>query len=146
MPTILIVGTNSLLIFDFVRSKKKVYTNEQLKTNKSFRTNLRSTLVYASVYSISFVVVSLPKMLVLLLTFANRNSTTFSISAFLTAVFDLIGNCYYVFNFFFLAIMNKQFLYEIKSILKSLGLLKNLNDLQSTRNMSANNKQKTVRN
>lgn len=135
IPSVIIMGTNSLLIYDFVRSKKKVYTSEQLKNSKSFRTNLRSTIVYACVYSISFVVISLPKMLVLLLGFAYRDTGLISVN--LNTIFDLQGNLYYVFNFFFLAVMNKQFLHEVKSILRSIGFFKNQsNSTTITQNMS----------
>ena len=123
IPSFLIIGANTLLIYEFIHSKKKVYTNEQLINSKSFRSNLRSTIKYACIYSFSFVVISLPKMLTLVISFANRSNTN-AISVDLTKIFDVQGNLYYVFNFCFLAVMNKPFLNEIKSLFRSIGLLK----------------------
>lgn len=126
IPSFLIIGANSLLIYEFIHSKKKVYTNEQLIHSKSFRSNLRSTIRYSFVYSFSFVVISLPKMLTLVIALANINNNI--ISPDLTKIFDVQGNLYYVFNFCFLAIMNKPFLNEIKSIFRTIGLLKTQHD------------------
>lgn len=136
----MIIGANSLLIFEFVQSKKRVYTNEQLINNKAFRANLRSTIIHACVYSFSFVVISLPKMISLLLGFFYRDMNYYS--ANLTSIFEIQGNCYFVLNFFFLLVMNKQFLNEIKLIFVAFGILKvrneNFSQLMNTRKQTLN--------
>lgn len=118
IPSILIIGANSLLIYEFIQSKKRAYANSNQFNTRSFRQNLRATVLHASVFSISFVVISFPRTLIRVLPFILNNNSLRSTN--LTDIFDLQGNCYYVFNFFIMSIMNKHFYNEFKSLINEL--------------------------
>lgn len=118
IPSILIISANSLLIYEFINSKKRAYSRTNLVNKKLYRNNLRATIIHASIFSISFVVFSFPKTIIRILPFLIRNSNLRSVN--LTDIFDLEGNSYYVFNFFLLNIMNKNFNKEFKSLVREI--------------------------
>lgn len=118
IPSSLIIGSNALLLNEFVQSKKRVHANSSLVTINSVRKDIRATFKHAFVFSFSFVACSLPKMLTLLISFiTNNNSDHFNN---LNTIFNLLGNVYYVFNFFILLFMNTQFFMEFKLIVRTI--------------------------
>ena len=126
IPSIIIISSNVLIIVEFVSSKQKVYYKSRTKrTMRIVRTmssiiqyqrDIRATVLHAFVYSISFVIVTLPKMISILIPYLNHSSSRSNI----TNWFNLLGNCYYVFNFFILLVMNKMFLKEFKLLAFSI--------------------------
>lgn len=119
IPSIVIISSNVLLIVEFVSSKQKVYSKSRNRVSIShYQKDLRATVLHAIVYSISFVVVTLPKMISILIPYLTKNFS--SSSSNLTSWFDLLGNCYYVFNFVILLVMNKIFLKEFKLVTFSI--------------------------
>ena len=119
IPSIIIITSNVLLIVEFVSSKQKVYSKSRTRISiTNYQKDLRATVLHAVVYSISFVVVTLPKMISLLIPYLTKNFS--SSSSNLTSWFDLLGNCYYVFNFVILLVMNKMFFKEFKLMVVSI--------------------------
>lgn len=126
IPSIIIISSNALLIVKFVSSKQKVYYKPRTRRTMGikrtmssitqYQRDVRATVLHAVVYSISFVVVTLPKMISILIPYLNHSSSRSNI----TNWFNLLGNCYYVFNFLILLVMNKMFFKEFKLLYFSI--------------------------
>ena len=118
IPSLLIIGSNALLLYEFVQSKKRVHGNSSLIRINRVRKDIRATFKHAFVFSFSFVACSLPKMLTLFISFITSNNSDLLNN--LSTIFNLLGNVYYVFNFFILLFMNTQFFTEFNLIVTSI--------------------------